>query len=231
VAATGSAAEQILAHAGVWRADLIVLGWRGQHLAARWLLGSVALQVLNEAPCSVRVVRGLLGPAETPVRLVLGMDGSPSAEAAVAAMGRRRWPKGTAIRVVSIIPWERLPVPASPETFTAFSLELQQRHLAWMTRKNQQAARVLARLGLSARAVIMRGDPKRVLLAEAARWQADCVVVGASGTRGVARLFMGSVATAVTLRAPCTVEVVRPAHLPHASKRPRRRVRAAAPAQ
>lgn len=53
----GHPAERIVIQAEQWGADLIVIGHRGQGLAGRWLLGSVAKQVMHHATCAVLVTR------------------------------------------------------------------------------------------------------------------------------------------------------------------------------
>jgi len=53
----GHPAERIVIQAEQWGADLIVIGHRGQGLAGRWLLGSVAKQVMHHATCAVLVAR------------------------------------------------------------------------------------------------------------------------------------------------------------------------------
>jgi nucleotide-binding universal stress UspA family protein len=53
----GHPAEQILLCAERRHADHIVVGRRGHTLFARWLLGSVARQVIAHAACAVTVVR------------------------------------------------------------------------------------------------------------------------------------------------------------------------------
>ena len=55
--AVGHPAEQILLCAERRHADHIVVGRRGHTLLARWLLGSVARQVIAHASCAVTVVR------------------------------------------------------------------------------------------------------------------------------------------------------------------------------
>lgn len=55
--ATGHPAEQIVMSAEQWGATLIVLGHRGRALMGRWLVGSVAKQVMHHAHCAVLVAR------------------------------------------------------------------------------------------------------------------------------------------------------------------------------
>lgn len=54
---SGDPAQEIVAAAQRWDADLVVLGSRGRNTLERVLLGSVAREVLLRAPCSVLVVR------------------------------------------------------------------------------------------------------------------------------------------------------------------------------
>lgn len=53
----GHPAEQIIAAADEWHADLIVTGHRGKGLFERWLLGSVSRLVIAYAHCAVLVIR------------------------------------------------------------------------------------------------------------------------------------------------------------------------------
>ena len=53
----GVPAEQIVAVARRWDADLVVVGDHNRHVLSRFLLGSVADAVVRHAPCSVLVVR------------------------------------------------------------------------------------------------------------------------------------------------------------------------------
>jgi nucleotide-binding universal stress UspA family protein len=62
----GDPAPQIIASARAHRANLIIVGTRGQTGVQRLMLGSVARNVLLNAPCSVLVVRGGLGAAPPP---------------------------------------------------------------------------------------------------------------------------------------------------------------------
>lgn len=53
----GHPAETIMLHAEDHGIDHIVVGHRGHGLFERWLIGSVARQVIAYAPCGVTVVR------------------------------------------------------------------------------------------------------------------------------------------------------------------------------
>ncbi len=55
--ATGNPAERIVALAAEVDADLIVMGTHGRTGLKRWVLGSVAEEVVRRAPCGVYVIR------------------------------------------------------------------------------------------------------------------------------------------------------------------------------
>jgi universal stress protein A len=57
--------------------------------------------------------------------------------------------------------------------------------------------------------VVKTGDARDAILEAAREIEADLIVMGTHGRRGVTRLFLGSVAEDVMRRAPCPVLVVR----------------------
>ena len=68
--------------------------------------------------------------------------------------------------------------------------------------RKRQIRRLVAHFG--------RGSPAEIIAQLAARLDADLVVVGSHGHRGVRRLFLGSVAERVSHLARCPVWIVRP---------------------
>jgi nucleotide-binding universal stress UspA family protein len=64
--AEGHAGDQILQCAREWQADLIIMGTHGRKGLKRICLGSVALEVLREAPCSVEIVKTASLTGNTP---------------------------------------------------------------------------------------------------------------------------------------------------------------------
>jgi nucleotide-binding universal stress UspA family protein len=195
-------------------ADLLVVGSRGRSPVGRLLLGSVSRNVLTHAACSVRVSRGGEGggappaAADAPVRIVLGVDGSPDAALAVSAVAARAWPAGTEVRAVAVLDAKFWTALANPQVW-AWVAPAQEDGRSWASRAVEAVARELRSAGLLATPMIEEGDPKHVLVEQAQRWQADCIFVGAKGHARLERFLLGSVSAAVAERAHCSVEVVR----------------------
>jgi nucleotide-binding universal stress UspA family protein len=79
----GNAATALLREAESDETTLVVVGSHGHRRAAAMLLGTVALALLRDAPCSVLITRDLTEPETWPRAVVVGVDGSPESAAAV----------------------------------------------------------------------------------------------------------------------------------------------------
>lgn len=208
----GSPARGLMDVADAWEPDLLVVGSHGRSMAGRLLLGSVSHKLVAEARCSVRVARRPLRPDDPGCRLVVGTDGSPNAEAAVAAVAARRWPPGSAVRVVHALWRDPEPGETDVEPHEHVALQAAER-AAWREQRGRELATAscgpLAAAGLATSIVVRAEAAKRLLVEEATAWAADCVFVGATGAPTFDQRLLGGVATAVVMRAPCSVEVVR----------------------
>jgi nucleotide-binding universal stress UspA family protein len=202
-ACADSPAWGLIQKAEAWQPDLIVVGSHGRSALGRLVLGSVAQTVLTHAHTSVRVARGREDAQEGPVRLIIGVDGSADADAAVRAVATRVWPAGSEAHVIAAV--DRMLTTASQPLDASGEEDGD-----WPRRVVEAVAEALRATGLVVSALVAEGDPKRCLLAEAETWGADGIFLGARGLRGIERLLLGSVSTAVTARAHCSVEVVRP---------------------
>jgi len=208
----GDPAKMLLKTIDVWKPDLVVVGSHGRSVPARLLLGSVSTELVHHAPCSVRVVRG---PAkgEGPIRVLIATDGSEQAEACVDAVARRSWPDGTQARVLAVTQ-SLVPTVLERQTFAtepAYRIveefdEREKARIRWTADTDKER---LQQAGLSADTVVIDGDPRREINAEAERWHADSVFVGARGLGALDRLLLGSVSGAVVNHAHCAVEIVR----------------------
>lgn len=210
-ACADSPAWAVIKQADAWQPDVIVVGSHGRSAVSRFLLGSVSHKVLTEAHCSVRVGRSSRRTDGAPVHLLIGVDGSPDAAAAVHAVAARAWPAGSAVHLVTALDARMATAMAFMEPSADMEMTVHDADAAgWLSRTVETLAASLRTRGLTVSSVIKEGDPKHVLLDEAAQWGADGMFVGARGLSRVERFLLGSVSAAVAARAHCSVEVVRP---------------------
>ncbi len=83
--AAGGPARCLVETASSEQATVIAVGTHGLGRMRGIALGSVATRVLQRAPCSVHVARRPAENAWTPRRILVGVDGSPHADAALTA--------------------------------------------------------------------------------------------------------------------------------------------------
>lgn len=204
----GMPASKLVEKADDWQPDLIVVGSHGRSAIGRFFLGSVSQKVVHEARCSVRVARRTVKKAATPIRILIAMDGSKGAMAAVDEVVARNWPMDSQVRLVNAT-WT---VP--PVTSTRMAAPIAE----WIANENARikqaidvATAKLMGAGLNTSAVIEEEEPKDLICKEAEKWGADCIFLGARGMGPVERLMIGSVSSGVAARAHCSVEIVRPA--------------------
>lgn len=208
----GQPAQELIRKANEWKPDLIVVGSHGHSALGRFVLGSVSKQMVTNSRHSVRVTRGpVQSEASKPSRLVIGVNGSVEAEQAVHAVGRRSWPDGTEVRIIAV---DDGTSPARiarvlPTTAALIKDHNQETALA-AHRMIEWAEDELSVIGLNVSVTLAKGDPQRVLLHEAHKWNADSIFVGGRRfSSAFERFRLGSVATALATKAHCSVEVVR----------------------
>ena len=207
----GSAAWELVAKADEWKPDLIVVGSHGRNALGRFVMGSVSQRVLNEALCSVRIARGRLEEPNSPVRIILGSDGSPASDEALRIVATRQWPPQSEIQIVMVDD------PLEPEflgklipAVGKMLEEDRQEERAWAEQISKRCVELLRGRGIKFTCVLREGDPKQELCKAAEEWHADCIFVGSTGfSNRFERFMLGSVSAAVAARAHCSVEVVR----------------------
>ena len=187
------------------------VGSQGRSALGRLFLGSVSQKILTEARCSVRVGRRSITAGGVSMRVLVGVDGSPGAEAAVRAVAKRKWPADTEISVIAVqdrsVP---LALGSLNPQVTEWIGEADEGDRQWVRKMVEASSEDLRGAGLNVSSLIKEGDAKKVLVDEAKRLGADCIFVGSTGfSNRLERFLLGSVSAAVANRAECSVEVVR----------------------
>jgi nucleotide-binding universal stress UspA family protein len=206
--AYGSPPYELVERAKRSGTELLVVGARAGHPIERLVLGTVSQKVLAYAGCSVQIARAPRRAANSPVRILIGFDGSENARAAVRVVASRAWPAGTSVRVVTAVDLRLATMVPAARVIDLMVNENDETE--WVRRSVERAAADLCSAGLTAEPVVREpADAKRLLVEEAEGWGADCIFVGARGHGGWERLLLGSVSAAVAARAHCSVEIVR----------------------
>lgn len=177
-------------------AAMIVVGCRGRGGLAGLLLGSVSLQVAAHAAGPVTVVRGNWQPVpgHLPPPVVVGNDGSPLSDAAVAFAFEQAARRDVPLLAVCAL--------ADAAGVLGIAHHLESEADAVIKRCQQAYPEVTVRQRVE------QGSPRDALLQAAA--DAQLLVVGARGRGGIRGMTLGSVTLALLHHAGCPVTVIRP---------------------
>ncbi len=181
------------------RFDVVVVGSRGLGGFKGMLLGSVSTGVVANALSSVVVVRGEFDENDTVAPVVVGVDASPSGQAALAeafaAAERCR------CALVAVHAWQAPSARVTPEQAEEWqksaAAELES-HIAPLAERHPT---------VTVETVTYQDRPTAALLARAQT--ARLVVVGTRGRSEFTGMLLGSTSRALVQHAPCPVMVVR----------------------
>jgi nucleotide-binding universal stress UspA family protein len=139
-------------------------------------------------------------------RIVVGTDGSATADCAVDVAGGLALLMGASIHLVAAYRPVRVAALAAGGRGGQVRFGDDERNEADAVLS--QAAVRLERASVPVTAVCRLGDPADTLLAVAEEVDADLLVLGNRGVSGVRRYLLGSVADRVAHHAPCSVHIV-----------------------
>lgn len=133
------------------------------------------------------------------MRILIGVDGSSSSDAAIQEAARRPWPRESEFKVVNLI---------DPFFFTHTPQLLEE------SKKNtleelREKAKPLEAAGWQVHTEVILENPRHGLPRAAGTWGAHLVILGSHGRSAIERLLLGSTAQAVLRHAMCSVEIVR----------------------
>lgn len=211
----GDIAGELIDYAERSKANLVVVGSRGENALVVALLGSVARKMVGHSPCSVLVVRGQETKSveenvadlakKDKLTALMAVDDSPGSQAAVESF--KAYGDGfgrlvcLSVRPLPVYPPAIAPMVASmeidnPDDRTAAIAEAAAEELKGSADKVE-----------SMRA---HGHPSHEIVQAAKDIGADLIILGATRHGLIERFLIGSVAYDVAAQADCSVLVIRP---------------------
>jgi nucleotide-binding universal stress UspA family protein len=124
------------------------------------------------------------------MKVLIAYDGSDFSEAAVADLAYAGLPNDTEARIFRVA--ERHIDPGAESSAEDACIRLQAKFRSWNVQMETAT-----------------GDAAEMILRRARQWPADLIVIGTHGRAGLKRLVLGSVSTAVTRNASCSVRIAR----------------------
>jgi nucleotide-binding universal stress UspA family protein len=184
------------------RARLLVLGTRGAGGLAGLPIGSVAVTLTARATCPVVVVRGEDRGPQGPLPVVVGVDGTPRSEAAIAFAYEAAAERG--VELVALHTWSSVEFAPGKSPLVDWQAVLGEEEIVlaeqlagWGAKYPDVPVRRLVARDAAARSLVQLSE------------NAQLVVVGSRGRGNLAGLLLGSVSHAVLHRSHCPVAVVR----------------------
>lgn len=203
-----AAAAAILDASRRLQAGLVVMSTHGRAGLGRWIYGSVADDVLRHSEVPVLLVPPHCEhawPANRPLRVLVPLDGSELAEAALRTAELLAETSAAELVLLRVVEPPIYPLYGDGYAYIPIDEEAE---LALA----EQVERLRAGgTGATARTVV--GQPAMAVATVAREVEADVIAMATHGRGGLARLVMGSVATGALQRATVPLLLTRPAAL------------------
>jgi nucleotide-binding universal stress UspA family protein len=208
IVAPGNAAETILWQVRSLKADLIVMSTHGRSGPARWMLGSVANEVLHRTARPVLLVRSSLPAVHNwPRRVLVPLDGSELAEQGLGHARVIAGADGEILLYQALA--QATPIVENMAQDPHWSESLAARR-AEALRYLESKASPLRTAGHRVRTAAEHGFSAPQIAAFTRQEQVDLVVISSHGRTGAARWLLGSVADELVQATPAPLLILRP---------------------
>lgn len=209
--ARGDAAQTIADVATKINADLIAMTTHGRTGFARWAMGSVADRVIQMAHQPILLVRidGEAAPAYQIRQILMPLDGSPLAEAALSHAKQIAQQTGATLHLIRVVEplssWQKTILNEQGYTEQALAEE----RCAEAHRYLSQVQERLQAAHIENRGQVYTGGAADAILELLAKEPIDLVVMSTHGLSGYSRWVYGSVASKVLHNAHCPLLLLR----------------------
>lgn len=205
-----AAAPAIVEYATEEDVDLVVMGAHGRRGFRRFLLGSVAEEVVRLAPCPVLTLRSA-DPASALHKVddvLVPFDFSKHSKTALAAAAETASSYGARLHLLHVIepimePHPYVPVHYRPESFDLPQLK---------ARVEEDLGPIIAEVvgdTVPCETHVLEGHPAWCIVDQAEKLGADLIAMATHGRTGLAHFFLGSVTEKVVRGAHCPVLTIK----------------------
>jgi nucleotide-binding universal stress UspA family protein len=210
----GSPTEKFLRYAKEQKPDLIIIGAKGLRATVGILVGGVAQQLVEYAPCPVLVVRAPYNGLRNAMAVT---DGSASSQQALQFMGRLPLPVGARLWVMHALPPPPIPIMMGTQ-MGSVPIVLQDSEAVIALRAKEEkegqalverALKLLQAMGKPAEGILKRGDAATEIMAVVKEKNIDLLITGSRGLTPIKGWLMGSVSRKLVHYSGCSVLVVR----------------------
>jgi nucleotide-binding universal stress UspA family protein len=200
----GDPAEEILGVALEKNINLIAMSTHGRGAIGRFLMGSVAGEVVRNSQLPVLLTRPGMMPASGALeRILVAVDALVTPEHLLETVKTlAAAPKAEIILCHVVAPvTDPAPVWAFPDRLSILNSP---------ESRLKSLAETLKKEGFAARSFVSDGDAIEEILAQARYEEVDLIALSTHARKGLERLFEGSVAEGVLRRSPVTVLLQKP---------------------
>ncbi len=155
------------------------------------------------------------------MKLLIAVDDSIFSQAAIDHVTSHGWPEGSEFRLLNVV--DTQPFHQIQELGMHADAELKKRLVEKETSMLEGvASNMQSKLGPSilVGTEVKEGHVADTILETAKQFGADVIVLGSHSRTGVERLFLGSVAESVMLKAHCSVDIIKIPAAPEPPKEP-----------
>jgi nucleotide-binding universal stress UspA family protein len=206
---TSDVAHSLADHADELEADLVIMLAHGRKQLSHWWFGTVAQQAARQSPAPILLLHpGPEGTIAVPLGQVLvPLDGRSEHEAGLPAAVELARLSSAPLHLLMVVPTRSALGGSEAATgqllpgATREVLELaEQEGVRYLKAHVEQ----LEKAGVSASAIVARGEPADVIRETAARLAADLIVLGTHGAAGMAAFWSGSLGQKLLGRIPAS---------------------------
>ncbi len=223
----GRVSRRICEIAYEWCADYIAIGSHDRQLSYRCALGSIAAEVLCAAPCSVEAIRykelhrllmqeGKITDDDIqaivcpPSKIMVAVDLSPVSDVVIDWVGSIGWTEGAKLRLVTVDdPQHRDEKSHWRSGIGTLYTREGQHHKVVESQLRDLETRLSAICTIPHDSTIIRHEnPATAIIQAASEWDADFVVIGASGERSQYGTRVGSTPLEVIAGLHCSLAII-----------------------